>query len=260
MPAGAIVFDLDGVIVDSRPAIVPCINHALVAHGLAERPERELHRFIGPRIAAAFSELTASPVGSPVVEACVATFRERYAVASLRDTTVTPGIPEVLRELRDVHRLAIATSNPLAFTEPLLSLLGLRDLFGVVAGPELHAHAEDKAATIGVALDALGTRHAVVVGDRLHDVAGAHAHGLPAIGVTWGIGTRAELRDAGADAIVDAPAELARSATGWWVAHARSGRRRLRSAAEERGLVRRWRGAPRSARRFPGAGNRASRA
>ena len=51
---------------------------------------------------------------------------------------------------------------------------------------------------------------AVIVGDRLHDVAGAHAHDLPAIGVTWGIGSRAELVEAGADAIVDAPAELPR--------------------------------------------------
>jgi phosphoglycolate phosphatase len=208
VPGSAVIFDLDGVIVDSRPAIVPCINHALAVHGFAERSEQELHRFIGPRIATAFAELTASPVGSPVVEACVATFRERYAAASLRDTSVTAGIPEVLRELGGTHRLAVATSNPLAFTEPLLSMLALRDLFAVVAGPELRSHAEDKATTIGVALDRLGTRHAVVVGDRLHDVAGAHAHGLPAIGVTWGIGSRAELQDAGADAIVDAPAEL----------------------------------------------------
>jgi phosphoglycolate phosphatase len=209
MPGGAIIFDLDGVIVDSRPAITTCINHALVAHGLAERPEHELHRFIGPRIATAFAELTGSAVGTPFVDACVATFRERYAVASLRDTTVMPGLPKVLRDLALRYRLGVATSNPLAFTDPLLAALGLRELFAVVAGPDLHSHAEDKAATIGVALDRLGTRHAVVVGDRVHDVAGAHAHRLAAVGVTWGIGSPAELRDAGADAIVDTPEELA---------------------------------------------------
>ena len=47
-----------------------------------------------------------------------------------------------------------------------------------------------------------------MVGDRSFDIIAAHAHGLPAIGVTWGIGTREELRDAGADAIIDRPDEL----------------------------------------------------
>ena len=50
---------------------------------------------------------------------------------------------------------------------------------------------------------------AVMVGDRSHDIIGAQAQSLPSIGVTWGIGSIKELRDAGADSIVEAPAELA---------------------------------------------------
>ena len=45
-----------------------------------------------------------------------------------------------------------------------------------------------------------------MVGDRVFDLVAAHAHGLPAIGVTWGIGTREELRDA--ERLIDAPDEL----------------------------------------------------
>ena len=47
-----------------------------------------------------------------------------------------------------------------------------------------------------------------MVGDRRFDVEGAHAHGLPCIGVLWGIGSEEELRAAGADALVATPGEL----------------------------------------------------
>ena len=207
----AVLFDLDGVLVDSRQAIAGCLNHALAAQGHAARPEPDLHRFIGPPLAAAFAQLTGEPAGSPAVAACVASYRERYATASVSETTLVDGIEAALAELAGDHVLAVATSKPAAFAEPILAALGIRDRFAVVAGPGLAVRAEDKATTIGRALAALdGAERAVMVGDRSFDVAGARAHGLAAIGVTWGIGAAAEL--AGADALVDHPCELAAAA------------------------------------------------
>src|SRR6185312_4893158 len=86
--------------------------------------------------------------------------------------------------------------------------MGLRAHFDVVAGPDLSARAEDKTETLGRALHTLGPTRAVMVGDRSFDVSAAHAHGLPAIGVTWGIGTPGELHDAGAERTIDRPDEL----------------------------------------------------
>ena len=65
---------------------------------------------------------------------------------------------------------------------------------------------EPKAETVRTALGHVGGPPAVMVGDRMHDVDGAHANGIPIVGVTWGIGDADEL--AGADALVDAPEEL----------------------------------------------------
>jgi phosphoglycolate phosphatase len=125
---------------------------------------------------------------------------------------VTPGIEIALGELAQRYRLAVATSKPLAFAEPLLGALGLRPFFAAVAGPDLSVQGESKASTIATALRMLGDpMRAVMVGDRSHDIVGARSRSLPCIGVTWGIGTTKELRDAGADAIVEAPAELAAS-------------------------------------------------
>jgi phosphoglycolate phosphatase len=208
----SVLFDLDGVLVDSRAAITGCINHALVEHEFPARPPGDLHCFIGPSLADAFAELTDHPSESAVVASCLNSYRARYVEASLRETVVTPCIEIALGELAERYRLAVATSKPLAFAEPLLDTLGLLPLFTTVAGPDLSVQGESKASTIASSLRMLGQpKRAVMVGDRSHDIVGARFHSLPSIGVTWGIGSAKELLDAGADSIVDAPAELAAS-------------------------------------------------
>ena len=104
------------------------------------------------------------------------------------------------------RRLAVATSKPYHFAEPLLGHMGLREFFSVVAGPKLDHRLETKAETIVNALSQLGEVEAVMVGDRSFDVVGAHANGIPAIGVTWGIGDAAEL--SGAERTIDDPSAL----------------------------------------------------
>jgi phosphoglycolate phosphatase len=204
----AILFDLDGVLVDSRAAIAGSLNHALAANGLPRHQEAELHRFIGPSLASVFSHLSGAPLESDLVVACVASYREHYREASLRLTTAVPGMPEVVAELaRQPRALAVATSKPVAFAEPILEAVGLREWFDVVAGPDLNPFGETKSATIATALETVGSP-AVMVGDRHHDVEGARANGLACIGVLWGIGSEAELRAAGAAPLVAQPADL----------------------------------------------------
>ena len=204
----SVLFDLDGVLVDSRQAITTCINHALREGGHPERRPADLYRYIGPALADVFAELLGRPRDDEAVVACVAAYRRIYATESLRLTTLMPGMREVVEQLARHHRLAIASSKPVAFSEPILETLGIRRHFDAVEGPDLNPFGETKTATIAKALNAVG-RPATMVGDRHHDVDGAHANGLACIGVTWGIGSRAELEAAGADAIVARPPELA---------------------------------------------------
>jgi phosphoglycolate phosphatase len=207
MTPAAVLFDLDGVLIDSRVAIVSCIQHGLRENGAPVPEAAELERFIGPPLIDAFAELA----GAELVPACLAAYRERYVWSSLEETTVVPGAAEALAEVAARVPVAVATTKPRAFAEPLCERLGLMPSLRAVVGPELDAPEEVKTTTVRRALEALGLApgaDAPLVGDRSHDAEAARANGIPCVGVLWGIGDEAELRAAGADPIVADPADL----------------------------------------------------
>jgi phosphoglycolate phosphatase len=203
----AVLFDLDGVLLDSRTAIVRCIEHGLRENGIPVPPASELEAWIGPPLIDNFARLA----GPERAEACLASYRDRYAHSSLVETTVVPGALEALAAVAARVPVAVATSKPRAFAEPLCERLGLSPHLRAITGPDLDAPDEIKAITVTRALAALGLEpgaDAPLVGDRRHDAEAAHANGIACVGVLWGIGDEAELRAAGADPIVAFPADL----------------------------------------------------
>lgn len=207
LAADAVLFDLDGVLVDSRAAFANSLNHALVRHGLPARPPEDLHRYLGPPLHATVEALVGGD--EELIAACVETYRARLRDHGPRESTLFDGIADAVGVLAANLPLAVATSKPQALAEPLLVALGLADRFVAIVGPSLEARAESKSVTIARALKHFpaGGR-TVMVGDRRHDVMGAQAHGLPCVGVLWGIGDEQELRDAGAVALAERPDEL----------------------------------------------------
>jgi phosphoglycolate phosphatase len=208
MSADAVLFDLDGVLVDSRAAFAGSVNAALADHGLPERPAQELHRYLGPPLHRTFAAL-APGAGEDELDALVLGYRARYGAVMVAESTLFPGIAETLAQLAEAVPLVVATSKAEALARPLLEGLGVAGHFRAIVGPSLQARDESKSLTIARALEGLPhARRPVMVGDRKFDVLGARAHGMPCIGVLWGIGSEQELRDAGAAALASAPAEL----------------------------------------------------
>jgi phosphoglycolate phosphatase len=202
----AVLFDLDGVLVDSRTAFARSMNAALAQHGLPEREPAELHPYLGPPLHRTFASLGAREED---VDALVLCYRARYRATAVEESAVFPGIAETLERLAASMPLVVATSKSQALAEPLLEQLGLREFFCAVHGPSVQARDEAKSLTIARALEGLAhVRSVVMVGDRKFDVLGARAHDLPCVGVLWGIGSEKELREAGAVALIDEPADL----------------------------------------------------
>jgi phosphoglycolate phosphatase len=114
----------------------------------------------------------------------------------------------MLEALSAQATLAVATSKSAGFAQPLLDALGLARFFAVTAAADPLAISDDKSAIVARALAGLGVGEAAMVGDRSFDMEAARAHGLRAVGVSWGIGSVEELRAAGAEEIADTPAEL----------------------------------------------------
>lgn len=212
-PPSVIFFDLDGCLVDSTLAIAGAINHALATFDLPPRRVEELRRFVGPPLVESFAVLLAEAGrDAALAPRCVDAYRVRYRTSSLEGTTVVAGMPEVLDRLGEASRLGVVTSKPLLFAVPILEAVGLRDRFVAVHGPDADHNTEPKAVTLARALAAVArpgdAAGSVMVGDRSHDVIAGRACGIATVGVTWGAGDRAELVDAGADHVVERPADL----------------------------------------------------
>ena len=170
-------------------------------------PATRIEAIIGPPLQDGFSRLLSEIGGdASLIPACISRYRERYErVATHGGTVLQPGIANMLSIVRQHATLAVATSKPLWFAEPIVSALGIRDAFAVVCGPTPDVDGESKTATLAraiaqvdAAVGSADVSEAFMIGDRYHDIVAAIACGITPIGVTWGFGSEEELRTAGA--------------------------------------------------------------
>ncbi|MGZ6971208.1 MAG: HAD family hydrolase [Thermoanaerobaculia bacterium] len=198
----AVVFDLDGTLVDAYAAIHESLGVVLAAFDRPPVTRDETRRMVGHGL----EMLVAKAVGEENVAEGVRLFRERYERVGLEKTRLLPGAESVTRSLfeRGV-RLAIASNKPARFTRPLLDVLGLSGRFGFVAGPDDGFPPKPAPHMIFMALATLGVsgRDAVYVGDMPVDIATARAAQLPIIALPTGSATRKELEACSPDAIVE---------------------------------------------------------
>lgn len=199
-----VIFDLDGVLIDSLASIGACFDHALALLGRGPLAPDELRPLIGPPL----EESAARVLGSDepaLLARFIGHYRERYAATATVETRPAEGLQPVLAELAARWPLAVATSKPEVYARPILAALGVDRHFRAICGRSLTLDLEPKAAVIARALAAFedDPTGLVMVGDRHHDVAGARAHAISTIGVLHGMGSREELSAAGAKWLVD---------------------------------------------------------
>lgn len=206
-----ILLDLDGTLTDPYEGIAASIHHALAAVGEPLPPDIDLGHCIGPPLAGSFA--TFLETDDPVrIQAAIDAYREHFPEVMTSGNRLYKGVREVMESLTDDgHNLFLATSKPLVYAVEIVDHFGLTPLFEGLYGSELNGERSDKADLLTYLLLAedLAPEESVMVGDREHDVAGAFAAGVPCAGVLWGYGSREELLNAGADWLLEHPAELA---------------------------------------------------
>ncbi|MGN6327060.1 HAD hydrolase-like protein [Pseudolysinimonas sp.] len=212
MRYSAILWDLDGTIVDSAPGITATLAWTFERLGMPIPSPTEMLAWVGPPLLDAFRELAG--LDETDARAALALYRERYRAVGVFEATPYPGVPELLRELHaDGVPTSLATSKPESLARAILGREGLLDEIDVITGASEDERRSAKADVVALALERLrehgaDTSRPVLIGDRHHDVEGAAANGVPTIVVAWGYGAPEE--SAGAIAIAQDVDDLGR--------------------------------------------------
>jgi phosphoglycolate phosphatase len=210
MKPSAILLDLDGTLIDSRPGIAASCAAALHALGHTPDPALDITSLIGPPLPQVMARLLAR-YGDDRIDAGITAYRAHYGTIGLHMATVYRGIPEVVNLLAQGARCFVVTSKRKDFAARIVASLEFAATIAAVYGTEPDGSVDDKARLIAKVLrtEGLDPGGTIMVGDRSHDVIGARANALRAVGVLWGYGSRAELETAGADVLAVKPANLA---------------------------------------------------
>jgi phosphoglycolate phosphatase len=205
----AVLFDFDGTLGDSYPAITASVNHVRSLHGLPPLGESEVRRHVG-RGAPYLLEHTV-PVGS--VEANAAAYRAHHPSVLRSGTRLMPGAAEALRTLHERGlRLGICSNKPVEFTKELLAYFGVASYVDVALGPEDVARSKPAPDMLREALSRLRltAAEALYVGDMVVDIQTARAAGVAVWVVPTGSDELATLRQARPDRLLQDLDELRR--------------------------------------------------
>jgi phosphoglycolate phosphatase len=201
-----VIFDLDGTLVDPAQGISDGIAAALTELGLAVPGQAGLDAMIGPKLSHSLLDIAGVPADQ--LEEAIRIYRAHYLSTGIAQSRLYPGIRTLLESYVDAGRpIAVATQKPEGLARIVLEHHGIDGCFRFIRGSAADEATPaqgpaGKAGIVAAALADLGTQHAVMVGDRAQDVAGAAANGLDCIGVAWGFALDGELREAGAVEIV----------------------------------------------------------
>jgi phosphoglycolate phosphatase len=196
----AVLFDLDGTILDSAPGIVQALSATFTHLNLPVPSHEQLMSFIGPPLMSSFQEI-AGLTEAQATDA-LAIYRSDFRKDGAFDSAVFPGIIGLLESLKDSGvPVVLATSKHEVQARRILEHFELTQYFTVIAGALDDAARTSKAEIVARALQTLADQGGdismpVLVGDRIFDVEGANANNVPAIIVEWGYGSPAEAQGA----------------------------------------------------------------
>ena len=211
MTATALIFDLDGTLVDTAPDLLEATNAVLKAEGRDPVDPTTLRHMVGfgarSLITQAFAA-TGLPASDTQLPRLVADFLTHYRGNIATHSEPFPHVRETLRMLQaDGRRMGVLTNKPQELTDLLLPALDLKRYFRAIFGAGARPYTKPDPRLFRDVSDALGGAPAIMIGDSVTDVATARAAKAPVILVSYGY-TPEPAATLGADAVTDDFAEI----------------------------------------------------
>ncbi len=206
----AVIFDLDGTLLDTLGDLHAAVNHALREFAFPERSLDEVRRFIGNGVVKLMQRATPEGTDEETDKKCLDAFREYY-LAHMRDMTAPyEGVIALIERLRERKIKTAVVSNKLHKAVHELCLDYFPGLIDEAIGVSVEKERKPSPVNVYKAMEKLGVTadECIYIGDSEVDVQTARNAGVEFIGVTWGFRDREELIKAGAEIICDSCSEI----------------------------------------------------
>ena len=206
----AVLFDLDGTLIDSRRDIAASANAVRGRYGFPSLPEETVGSYVGLGIMFLLEKTLETRDAARLKEAHQF-FKGHYRDHCVDHTRTFEGALDLLEDLRKRGiRMGVVSNKPQEFTDLILAKLGLAPYFGAVLGPEATVNKKPHPEPLLTALHKLGAgpSEAVMIGDSTVDIEAARAARMPVGVVTHGYGTRDILNAADPDWLADSLKEF----------------------------------------------------
>lgn len=208
----ALLFDLDGTLVDSAPDLAVAVNRTLRDLDREPYPEATIRGWVGNGarvlVARALSGQTEikSDLDSERLERALTTFHSHYSSHVCVHTRLYPGVQRAITLLKNRGlSMAIVTNKPARYVRPILIGLGLNDPFEEIVGGDTVAEKKPHPGPLLYAADKLGVSvsQCVMVGDSKNDILAAQKAGMATVGITYGYNYGESITKYNPDLVVD---------------------------------------------------------
>lgn len=204
----AVLFDLDGTLVDSYTALAEAVNHARRTHGLHELSSARIKEFVGDGIERLLQRaFERTDVPRTVLDA----FESRYDEVCCGESKILADVDATLQSLADLGvEMAVCTNKPTVFSKKILDFLGLSRYLRAIVGPDMAGARKPEAKHLLFTLDTVhcAPDEALFVGDMPIDVRAARNSGIDVAVVATGSSTREQLAASEPDHFLERFADL----------------------------------------------------
>ncbi len=208
LPIQALLFDLDGTLIDSWEDIAASLNHTLGRLKIAPKSREEVQSYVGDGVKTLLTRATGRS-DPAFLDQAIEIFKPYYKEHCVDKTALYPGVQEILKHF-DGKQCAVVSNKPVEMVDKTLERLGIRKYFKSVMGAESTPNRKPHPEPVQKTLERLKVKpdSGLMIGDGTADMESGAAAGVKTCAVTYGYRSRAELEKTKPNFFIESILEL----------------------------------------------------